>query len=453
MRELQVRSNVLESPTIQWFVITDENLTEELPSLLREGTQVALVQRTTDQKALLFSSRVDPDGQLRLHKVGSWSASGFWHPSSQQEKSELVPNLQEYYSDFQGRQLVVTTNDNWPFFKIKTLENGTIVAISGIDLSVINAVSEKLNFTYRLITPPDGRWGGPQPNNTITGLVGQVARHEAHATLCELFITVSRESVVDFTVPYYLGSATLVSPAPKEKNRSFAIFSTFTVDVWLCICVFTALAGPLLYKVTRFLVLYVGEQDIADYSLQSFSFNVYRNLMVQGNLITSHRWSLRFIFFSWYLFCFYIYALYSGTLTAVLAIRAFEKPIDSLHEFPQARQNGFSFGAVRDSSYADVLKSAKSGIYREVWQLFDHDNEDKSLLPSPDVGIEMVLKEKYVFINCQLNTMLQAARWGPDKFYIGHQTFLPQGCGIACSSGSPYKGAFSKAGVQTLGPV
>lgn len=42
---------------------------------------------------------------------------------------------------------------------------------------------------YRLVRPPDGKWGGPQPDGSITGLIGQVARHEAHASLCELTIT------------------------------------------------------------------------------------------------------------------------------------------------------------------------------------------------------------------------------------------------------------------------
>ncbi|XP_071526283.1 glutamate receptor ionotropic, delta-2-like [Panulirus ornatus] len=159
-----------------------------------------------------------------------------------------------------------------------------------------------LCIQYKLVSSPDGKWGGPQPDNTITGLVGQVARHEAHAAICELTITKTRETVVDFTMPYYLESTTLVSPAPKEKNRSFAILSPFTLNVWLCICLVTVLVGPLLYMVTRLLVVYLDEEDSVHYSLQSFSFNMYRNLMVQGNLITSHRWCLRFIFISWYFF-------------------------------------------------------------------------------------------------------------------------------------------------------
>ncbi|XP_071537483.1 glutamate receptor ionotropic, delta-2-like isoform X2 [Panulirus ornatus] len=407
----QVRLKVLESPTIRWFVIVEEDLTEDVQDLLREGTQVALVQRITPQKALLFSSRVDPDGQIRFHLIESWSLAGAVSGRSQRVRGELVPDLQQLYSNLHGRQLLVTTNNNRPFFTIKELQNGTVIPISGVDYKVISTLSETLNFTYRIIRPPDGKWGGPQPDNTITGLIGQVARHEAHVALCELTITSSRETVVDFTTPYYMESTTLVSPAPKKKNRSFAVFSPFTLEVWLCICLVTVLVGPVLYLVTRLLVMYFGEEDSVHFSLQSLSFNMYRNLMVQNNLIQSHHWSLRFIFFCWYLFSFYVYAMYSGTLTSVLAIPAFETPIDSLHELAQAHDDGHIISTTRDTSFEAALK---------------------------------VRDKKYVFINAQLNSKMKAAQYGREYYYIARHTFLPQCYGIACSSGSPFKDVFSR---------
>ncbi|XP_071526288.1 uncharacterized protein [Panulirus ornatus] len=143
----QVRKKFLESSTVQWFVIVDEDLTEELQVLLREGTQVALVQRVTPQTAQLFSSRVNPYSQIRFYQVGSWTMGGEC-TNSHQVKGGLVPDLQQLYSDFQGRQLVVSTNNFWPFFKTETLQNGSVLSISGIDLSVINTLKETLNFTF-----------------------------------------------------------------------------------------------------------------------------------------------------------------------------------------------------------------------------------------------------------------------------------------------------------------
>ncbi|XP_071536863.1 glutamate receptor ionotropic, delta-2-like [Panulirus ornatus] len=415
--------------------------------LLREGTQVALVQLLSNQKAQLLSSRISPDGQVSFHQVGLWSVNGVRRTSKHQVQGRLIPELQQLYTDFQGRQLVVATKDNWPFFKVKTLKNGTVIPVSGIDFNVLNTLSENLNFTYQLVLPLDGKWGGPQPDNTITGLIGMVARHEAHTAICELTITDIRETVVDFTVPYYMESTTLVSPAPKEKNRSFAILSPFTAEVWMCICLMTALVGPLLYIVTRFLVLYLEEKDSVYYTLEIFTFNMYRSMMIQGNLIISHHWSIRFVFICWYLFSLYVYALYSGTLTASLAIRTFEKPIDSLYDLAQAHQDGYTIGTIRDTNFDATFKNAKGGIYKEVWQLFNHKDRDRSFVPSQDMGIDMVLKHKFVLINAQLNSRMMATQRGREKFYFARETFLSQGYGIACSSGSPFKDIFSRMSV------
>ncbi|XP_050690664.1 glutamate receptor ionotropic, delta-1-like [Eriocheir sinensis] len=439
----QVRKNVLESRSTQWIVVTTADLTQTLPKELREGTQVALVQRERTRAAQLYSSSVQADGEIRFSFVGEWSA-GSGAAGAARLRGRLLPDVPELYSDLQGRHLVVTTNNNWPFFKIITLDNGTVIPVSGVDLKVITTLSEALNFTYHLIRPPDGKWGGPQPDGTVTGLIGQVARHEAHATLCELSVTSSRETVVDFTFPYFLESTTLVSGAPKEKSRTFAVFSPFTLEVWLCIVVVVAAMGPFLYLLTRPLVLVLDHSDQPQYTPQELGFNMYRNFMVQSNLIRTSSWVLKIMFFSWYLFSFYINALYSGTLTAVLAIPAFEKPIDSLEQLASAHQRGYTIGTTRDSSFEDTLKSAVSGIYREVWLLMNHEDPSQSFLATPGHGIQMILKRKYfVFINAQLNSIMKATQLGRHQFHIGRQTFLPQSYGIACNTGSPLRDAFS----------
>ncbi|KAK4327868.1 hypothetical protein Pmani_001675 [Petrolisthes manimaculis] len=332
----------------------------------------------------------------------------------------------------EGRQLLVTTNQNWPFFRIAEWDNNdTVIGVSGIDLSIIRALAHTLNFTFRLVRPPDGKWGSLQRDGTITGLIGQVARHEAHLALCELTITSSRESVVDFTVPYYMESTTLVSPAPKEKNRAFAVFSPFTLKVWICLCAVTCGMGPLLRILTRFLVTLLHYPDLHHYNTSVLCFNVFRNLMIQSSVFRPEVWVLRFPFFFWYLFCFYIYALYSGTLTAVLAAPTYETPIETLSDLEAAHSRGFTIATTRDSSFEHAFKSARSGIYREVWQLFDHNDRSISFLPAPEDGFDLI------------NSLVKATQRSLRRFHISRHTFLPQNYGVACPSGSPYQPLFS----------
>lgn len=49
-------------------------------------------------------------------------------------------------------------------------------------------------------------------------------------------------------------------------------------------------------------------------------------------------------------------ALYSGTLTAVLAVPAFEKPIDGLTDLSKAIYQGFTLGVMLDSSLEYIFK-------------------------------------------------------------------------------------------------
>lgn len=39
------------------------------------------------------------------------------------------------------------------------------------------------------MTPADGQWGGMIENGTWTGMIGMVARHEAHMAISSLTIT------------------------------------------------------------------------------------------------------------------------------------------------------------------------------------------------------------------------------------------------------------------------
>ena len=53
----------------------------------------------------------------------------------------------DVYSDFKGRVLTVSPTNDWPFFGLKYLENGTVLPDTGIDLTLSRCLGEALNFT------------------------------------------------------------------------------------------------------------------------------------------------------------------------------------------------------------------------------------------------------------------------------------------------------------------
>ncbi|XP_068229235.1 glutamate receptor-like [Palaemon carinicauda] len=216
-----------------------------------------------------------------------------------------------------------------------------------------------------------------------------------------------------------------------------AVFWPFSTLVWGLIGLALLLIGPVSFVLNWLLATYLDLE--AKYTLASSSFNLFRSLVNQGNRLVSRGSPLRFVFLFWYLFCYNIYAMYSGTLTAYLAIPTFEPPIDSLTDLPMAARDGFTIGTLKASSTEHLFRYADSGIYKEVWSLFD---PLKSLLPTPDEGFDKVLAEKFVLINSEMNGEIRATVRGRDKYHFGRDTFYPHAYGIACNSGAPFRPKF-----------
>ncbi|XP_064080693.1 glutamate receptor ionotropic, delta-1-like [Macrobrachium nipponense] len=446
-----VKEKGLERYSVLWLIILkdrDENQTiADLEKVLREGIRVILVVGYSEGTITFRSTFVNLEGAVRFQKTANQYSNA--------SQKDTLPGFLKLTSSprdpqMKGRELILAANDNWPFFGIGRGPGsfGGRKRNVGIDVSIVDTLSSSLNFTYRVVSPADGKWGGPLPNGTVTGLIGMVNRHEADLAICEITVTSGRESVVDFTNPYYQESITLISRAPAEKSRTFAVFSPFTVQVWIIIVVSCLAMGPILKLEYKVLARYLREKKVpkkeAQLSSSTYAFNMFRSLMLQGNPIETPCWSRRFIFYFWYIFCLMVSALYSGTLTAVLAIPAYEKPVDSLNDLPKAIKDGFTLGTVKDSSLEFLFKEAKEGIYQDVWKLFNHADRSKSFLDFPEQGFDKVLQGKFVFICPRLASEIFARKRGRRKFYFARHNFYPQGYGIACTSGSPFKKIFDR---------
>ncbi|XP_068247831.1 glutamate receptor ionotropic, delta-2-like [Palaemon carinicauda] len=372
-----------------------------------------------------------------------------WHDVNKADslslKRPLTPDLLEVYSDFRGRELKSAVVDNWPYFKITPLDENNALPHSGIDCNILNSMAVKLNFTYKLKPDPENRWGGPQPDGTVDGMIGMVARREVDFAINEITITDARETVVDFTTPYFLESSAITTRAPVQLSKAGAVFFPFSSLVWMLLMTAVALIGPLLSCVDWVMSKYLSA--VPRGSLQMFSFNMYRNVVLQGNLINSTHWPHRFIFFFWYLFCLYIYAFYQGTLTAVLAVPLFDKHIDSLNDLLASMQKGeFAMLILQASQSEYLFRDATSGIYKEIWDLFNKDH----YVTSTDEGVAEVLTGKFAFVEGMLSCKIRASKIGRNKFHVARQGFYPQGYGMALNSGAPYMRVFEKTLMQLM---
>ncbi|KAK3882211.1 hypothetical protein Pcinc_013384 [Petrolisthes cinctipes] len=393
----EVRKSSLESRSVRWVVVTEEEvLGLSLSMVLREGTHVGLLVRVEPNLYHIFSSYVD-----------------------------LTNAISNYYNPIVRRPA----------------PNGSF-SDNPADLH------------------PSCRDGVASYSNSHTGMLAVLALLHKNR-LCTGMLAVQRESVTDFTLPYFLESTTLVSPAPSELPRALAVFYPFSTYLWGLLAVVILLMGPLVFLVSRGHDLSVPVVDPSLHSQQSgiqtpgpelrrenrdllasvsaTCFNVFRTIVIQGNLLPARSWPIRLVLFSWFAFCVILYALYAGTLTAYMTKPSFEPPIDSLEDALEAhRRFGFIPVAQQGTSNLRLWRNAEKGIMKALY-----DFADPSRFPtSGNQAFKMVMNEKVMYMTPKLNSEVRATQRGRHRFHIARNTFLYQGYGIACRIGSPLTTVF-----------
>ncbi|XP_068239646.1 probable glutamate receptor isoform X3 [Palaemon carinicauda] len=340
------------------------------------------------------------------------------------DASNSVVRLQEFVNE--GTQVV-------PF--VKTLGGHMVYFLPSVNPDGVTQ--------YKAFLSQDDVWGDALPNGNATGVIGMVARREAVIGVSALAISESRLGVVDFTCPYITGMYLLMSRSPKEKNRALAVLSPFQLKVWICVTLTVLLMGPVLWLISYVVKNYVTIDGKA-INYQWFHLNIFRNVVNQGNFIQEESLPIRVVLAFWFLFCLINAALYSGMLTAVLAIPAYETPIDSLEDLPRATKEGFTVGTLEGSSYETLFKTATEGIFKQTWDLFNHEDRSRSFVGSSIVGGKRVLEEKFVFIISDRRGHILAKMFGEDRIHLSKERFLPLHVGIACQIGSPVTGALTR---------
>ncbi|XP_076055982.1 glutamate receptor ionotropic, delta-2-like isoform X2 [Oratosquilla oratoria] len=421
----QVKEQALESPRLRWYVpMMSQETLEGLEALLREGSWVAGSVKHKD-RFNIFSTRIDLNGSVKLVQLGFASLEA--HTMSRQQdqsrkrylRERIFPDLNDYYRDFQGRRVIAAALSNTPWYTIKTTtsENGSHVEFEGIDVNIARALSDHLNFTFQVVTSPDGKWGGPTPDGTITGMIGMVARHE-----------------VDFAID----------------------------AVWITLLVLTAIIGFLVFLVSLLanlaegssmssLKVFINGPSQVPTSIQllfRYSFNFFRCIVNQGNQLEPLQAAPRIVSIAWYFFCLNMYIVYSGILTSFLTLPSYEDPIDSLTDMYDATQErGYIMGLLPGSSQEHLFKFAENSIYADLWKTVTKVNYLPPVKPPMkplDKALQKILAEPFTYIGDDVTLIMRSAKYGASNFYFAKETFYPQPFGIALCSGSPYRDIFNQ---------
>lgn len=131
----------------------------------------------------------------------------------------------------------------------------------GYCIDLLDAVGKRANFNYT-ITEVDEH-GQMDENGVWNGVVRKLIDKEADIGLGTMHVMAERETVIDFTVPYYdLVGITVLMMLPRTKNSLFKFLTVLETDVWFCIL------GA--YFFTRFKVLFLKYLNLVSFQLFHF---------------------------------------------------------------------------------------------------------------------------------------------------------------------------------------
>ncbi|KAK3777311.1 hypothetical protein RRG08_038459 [Elysia crispata] len=172
-------------------------------------------------------------------QVGNWSA-----------KNGLSLRQQAYPQTFTDTRLTVVVVVEPPFVFRNNTDPDSITYY-GYSVDVLREIAIKVGFEYNFAECSPGGYGFLE-DSEWTGCIGNVVRGEADVILGALTVTVERDKVMDFTLPYYdFAGIQIMMKREDSSTKLYYYASVFTTPAWLSIFGVLGVTSILLWAFER----------------------------------------------------------------------------------------------------------------------------------------------------------------------------------------------------------
>nr|XP_053641769.1 glutamate receptor ionotropic, kainate 2-like [Cherax quadricarinatus] len=273
----------------------------------------------------------------------------YWTPKRGLVLTTHLPLFPDKFFKFlQKTSLVVAAEQYEPHVNLlghETLQ-GTEVTFSGPLINLLEIFSHSINFSYKIMRPPDGGWGAKMQDGTWNGMVGMVARKEVDFGLGPFGVTAVRYEVVDYTRPVVIDYGRIMARRGRSEVDPWGFVLPLAPLVWAATLTALLLLLSILFLLSKCCSYLHIRQDNKTYGVLDY----LRVLLQQDILVEKGSWWQRMLLITWMMVTLVLTRCYSGNLMSLLSVRYSLQPYQSLQD------------AVNDPSVALIWETSTAYI-------------------------------------------------------------------------------------------
>ncbi|XP_035221208.1 ionotropic receptor 25a-like [Stegodyphus dumicola] len=274
-----------------------------------------------------------------------------------------------------------------PPFVIKNVDENGTVSFTGYCVELLDEIKQILNFEYTIFETADQKFGTMNDKLEWNGMIRDLVDKKAEIALGPISVMAERETVVDFTVPYYdLVGISILMKKPSVPSSLFKFLTVLEANVWACILAAYFVTSFLMYLFDRLSPYSYynnkekykddDEDEKRDFSLKESLWFCMTSLTPQGGGEAPRNLSGRLVAATWWLFGFIIIASYTANLAAFLTVSRLDSPIESLDDL--AKQYKIKY-APQESTSAATYFERMAYIEEKFYEIWKNMSLDDSL--------------------------------------------------------------------------
>ncbi|CAG2239406.1 GRID1 [Mytilus edulis] len=411
---------------------------QEVTSILLQSAEqsvgTSVGKRGWDYNCLSIETLMWSDDRRReLTTVGHVYFNG-----SLRLENDIFPNIK---FGFNQRKFVTSLLPWKPYVEIDEATQ----EYKGMTIELLKELSHRLNFTYELIHPPDGKWGVASNDNIWNGMLGQLQRREVDLVAAPLIIDAHRETVADFTQPYFHEKSGIIIKKPVQSH-STKLVDPLNPMVYLCVGISLPVITFLLFLFEKYNPFYrqvPGRMNIRGlhHFYDSFWY-MCGALLFQGGEHVAASSAGRTLLSCWWIFCIVIVTTYCGNFVAFLTVTKELLPFNDVEGL--VAQNTYIWGTAGQTVFETILKNSELPERRKLWNgIFKFNQSDPSVLSSdPAEQIRKVRGGNYAFIG-ERTYLDMAIGKSCDMSVISTADFHPLLIALSLPNNSPFLKVFS----------